>query len=46
MARNEIKDQNEKHTVNHAKAWEFGVPFMENFIPASMVWDVITTKHD
>ncbi len=26
--------------------WEFGVPLMENFIPASMVWDVIATKHD
>ncbi len=27
-------------------AWEFGVPVMENFIPASMVWDAITTKHE
>ncbi len=26
--------------------WEFGVPLMENFIPASMVWDAIATKHD
>ena len=26
--------------------WEFDVSVMENFIPASMVWDVITTKHD
>ncbi len=28
------------------KAWEFGVPVMENFIPASMVWEAIATKHD
>ncbi len=27
-------------------SWEFGVPVMENFIPASMVWDTIATKHD
>ncbi len=27
-------------------AWEFGVPVMENFIPASMLWDAIATKHD
>ena len=26
--------------------WEFGVPLMENFIPASMVWDAIASKHD
>ncbi len=26
--------------------WEFGVPVIENFIPASMVWDAIATKHD
>ncbi len=26
--------------------WEFGVPLMENFIPAIMVWDAIATKHD
>ncbi len=24
----------------------FSVPVMENFIPDSMVWDAITTKHD
>ncbi len=29
-----------------ATSWEFGVPLMENFIPASMVWDAIATKHD
>ena len=26
--------------------WEFCVPVMENFIPSSMVWDAIATKHD
>ncbi len=26
--------------------WEFCVPVMENFIPASMVWNAIATKHD
>ncbi len=30
----------------HAREWEFGVPVMENFIPPSMVWDAIATKHD
>ncbi len=25
---------------------EFGIPVMESFIPANMVWDAITTKHD
>ncbi len=24
-------------------AWEFCVPVMENLIPASLVWDAITT---
>ncbi len=27
-------------------SWEFDVPVMENFIPASMVWDAIASKHD
>ena len=26
--------------------WEFGVPVMENVIPASLVWDAIATKYD
>ena len=30
----------------HYFSWEFGVPLMENFIPANMVWDAIATKHD
>ncbi len=32
--------------VMDIKAWEFGVPLMENFIPDSMVGDAIATKHD
>ncbi len=34
------------HLPHPFRSWEFGVPVMENFIPASMVWDAIATKHD
>ncbi len=39
---------NERSSVDSffSNAWEFAVPVMENFIPASMVWDAIVTKHD
>ncbi len=33
-------------SVHYLGAWEFGVPVMENFIPATMVWDAIPTKDD
>ena len=41
-------DEPKMFTVKDAlyNIWELCVPVMDNFIPASMVWDAITTKHD